>query len=664
MRDKLNKRIEHILSPEIDLRLRLFQLLSTVALTEFVLVTLYTIVFGGSIQHIVLMIAGTIAFGLTVSHTFQTGMVREGSALSGLIYFMLYPLTFFSSGGMYGGAPAVFIFALVYLYLVTQGRERIVCMALCVGATAFCYIRSYLQPEILTRHDVMAEHAESFFSIMLVTLLVCMLFGFVTLVYRREKEIVEQQKKKIEALNQTQKNFFSKMSHEIRTPVNAIIGLNEINMREELPCEVYENSQNIEAAGRMLLHTINEILDMSRLESGGIELMESDYEPTAMLSDIVSMTWLAAKNKGLELTVNADESVPPLLHGDEMRIKQILLNLVSNAVKYTNEGSVKLSISCRKKAPVREETVSLRNPYLRGGSPDGKGDASDKCSEYVMCYDVADTGIGIREEDIPYLFDAFQRADEEKNRHIEGTGLGLSIVKQLAELMDGTVNVMSEYGKGTVFHVEILQKTGKPAAADTEALSDNAVSEKTEHPSNVHPAIEDSAIDPSAHRRVTISDAEQQPANEASRLMLQGVKVLAVDDTRMNLMVVTKLLRDTGAELDTAASGAEALEKTAQARYDVILMDHQMPEMDGIECMRRIKTQEEGASRESKIICLTANAGPEMERRFRAEGFDGFLEKPIRGSILKDEISIQAGKSSGNGGITAGRSLGESADPS
>lgn len=573
----MRERIRRIQNAEIPLQSRLFQLLSTIALAEFVVVSIYTVVSGGDAAHIAIMLAGTALFAATVSLTFKTGRMRAGSAISGLLYFLMYPLTFFSSGGMYGGAPVVFAFALIYVYLVTQGWERIATLAACITGSGICYLISFLRPELLDRHTVTAEHVESFLSILLVTLLLCALFAFVTGVYRAENRIVQKQKKEIEALNQAQKRFFSSMSHEIRTPVNAIIGLNEMTMREDISDEVRENSQNIEVAGRALLHTINEILDMSRLETGRMELTCGDYRITGMLSDIVGMTWLRAQEKGLEFRVEVEPTLPSVLNGDEARIKQILLNVVTNAVKYTKAGSVTLNVS----------------------------DHRDGAGAFRLVLDVADTGIGIREEDIPHLFTAFLRADEQANRAIEGTGLGLSIVKQLLDLMGGSVSVSSTYGKGSTFHIEIPQAVADDTPVGTVNLR------KTARP---------------------------EPPNGQGGLVAPEMKILAVDDTPMNLMVVKKLLRDTQAAVDTAASGKEALQRTRECRYDVILMDHQMPEMDGIECLHRIRDQENGLCRDSRIVCLTANVGSEIEQLCLGEGFDGFLAKPVRGAALKEEI--------------------------
>ena len=571
----MKQKIKRMSDPELPLRSRLFQLLSAIALAEFLFVSVYTVVTGGKWTHIAVMLAGTALFAATVAFTFRSGKMRVGSAISGLLYFSIYPLTFFSSGGLYGGAPVVFAFALVYVFLATQNWERALCLALCVLGAVTCYTVSYLHPELLTRHTFGEEHAESLLAVFLVVLLLCTLFAFVTAVYRAENRIVQKQKREIEELNAAQKRFFSSMSHEIRTPVNAIIGLNEMTLREQLSDEARENALNIEAASKTLLHTVNEILDLSRLETGTMEIRNANYRTTDMLSEIVGMVWLRAQEKGLEFRIQTDPALPSVLRGDEARVRQILLNVVTNAVKYTKKGSVTLTLGSRSDA-------------------DG----------FCMVYEVTDTGIGIREEDIPGLFTAFRRADAQQTHGIEGTGLGLSIVKQLLDLMGGRVEVRSVYGKGTTFRIEIPQEVADATPIGT------------------------------ADYRKTPRAEKEAPA----AFYAPDARILAVDDTPMNLKVVQKLLRRCGATVDTAESGFEALEKTLAARYDVIFMDHQMPEMDGFECLRRIREQENGLCRGSRIVCLTANVGAEQEALCREAGFDAYLAKPVRGAELEQTL--------------------------
>ena len=398
--------------------------------------------------------------------------------------------------------------------------------------------------------------------------------------YRLNQQLVtaERQRKEIEMLNKSQNSFFSNMSHEIRTPINTIIGLNEMILREDVSEEVIEDAVNIKAAGKLLLNLINDILDMSKFQSGSMQLLVEPYHTGDMLSDIVGMLWIRAKDKKLDFNVDVSPDIPAELVGDEVRIKQVLINVINNAIKYTKEGSVSLTVQCEMN--------------------------SDKTCK--MIYMVSDTGIGIKSEDIPYLFSAFKRVDETTTKHIEGTGLGLSIVKQLVDLMGGKITVNSVYKKGSTFIIEIPQRIEREGSV---GKYDFAKAGSTGRKKDYLPKFE---------------------APEA--------RILVVDDNEANLMVVRKLLRDTKVRIDTATSGAEALRKTLNIKYDVIFMDHLMPEMDGVECRRKVKEQTGGRCRESAIVILTANADEENRALYARENFDGYLSKPVSGDTLENEL--------------------------
>ena len=383
---------------------------------------------------------------------------------------------------------------------------------------------------------------------------------FLQFSYRENNISNEKQKREISELNNAQNRFFSSMSHEIRTPINTIIGLNEMILRERVSDEVAENATNIRAASNLLLHLINDILDMSKITLGQMKITPVNYRPGDMLSDIVGMFWLRSKEKGLDFHVEVSSDIPSGLYGDEVRIKQILINVLNNAIKYTKKGSVTLTMQC-------------------SGIKDGIAD---------IVYSVKDTGMGIRKESMPYLFTAFKRVDEVKNRYIEGTGLGLSIVKQSTFIITipQTVNDYSEIGN------------------------------------------------------INLEEKHRVNTSGSYRCLLEAPKAksLVVDDNESNLLVMRKLLRDTKVALDTAASGREALELTLEKSYDVIFMDHMMPEMDGIECFHRIQSQVGGASKDSKVVALTANAGSEMKKIYTDEGFDGYIVKPVNAGELESEL--------------------------
>ena len=366
------------------------------------------------------------------------------------------------------------------------------------------------------------------------------------------------------------------MSHEIRTPINTIIGLNEMTLREDISDEVAENSLNIQGASRILLSLINDILDMSKIESGQMTIVDAPYDVGGMLSEIVNMIWSQAKEKGLAFHVDIDPSLPSEMVGDEVRIKQVMINILNNAVKYTEEGSVSLSVQCKKKGDKR----------------------------ISVSYSVKDTGSGIKRESIPYLFSAFRRMDEERTRYIEGTGLGLSIVKQLVELMGGEIAVDSIYTKGSTFVVTLEQGIENETAIGELNLAQHRLND----------------------RRKAYAKSFEAPK----------AKVLVVDDNEVNLLVAKKLLRETGMQVETVTNGEDCLQKTMFVHYDMIFMDHLMPGMDGVECLHALRAQVGGLNTETPVVVLTANAGSDVVAMYEREGFDDCLLKPVTGELLEE----------------------------
>lgn len=523
---------------------------------------------------IAFLIFAGIAWYAIHYHKIHTGAV----IIAAIIIYFLAPFNFVTAGGIHGGAPIWFLLGVMYVCLVVQGKIRYVFLISSFVIVLACYYAAYRYPSMIGQNTLEMVYADSLISLIVVAGLTCSMILFQNAIYRSENEIAQKQKKEIEELNRSQNRFFSSMSHEIRTPINTIIGLNEMILREDVSEEVAADAKSIQGAGKMLLTLINDILDMSKIESGRMDIVPVTYDVGAMLSDIVNMIWIRAKDKGLAFHIDVDQAMPAQLFGDEVRIKQILINLLNNAVKYTQEGSVTLSIQCK--------TVE-------------QGLAQ-------VSYSVTDTGMGMRKESIPHLFSAFKRVDEEKNRYIEGTGLGLSIVKQLVGLMGGEIAVNSVYTKGSTFVVTLPQ----------EIVSENEIGEldlEARHATNAREHYKQSFEAPKAH-------------------------ILIVDDNETNLMVEEKLLRGTKVQVETAASGAECLKKTLQNRYDVILMDHLMPEMDGIECLHAIRTQTGGLNQSIPIVILTANAGGENQALYRKEGFDGYLLKPVSGIQLETEL--------------------------
>lgn len=571
--------IDPIRDSNVSLQERLFRLLTLVGLIGMGITVILTIALGEGASNYIGMILGFIILFSITYFSIHFRKIQVGAVLiGGLLVYLVMPYNYLTTGGLYGGGSSWFLLAFVFVALIVEKKAKYILLVTGLAVSWACYFLTYLYPSLPAAHTVEMAYTDVVLSLSMVSAITCGMILFQNAIYRSANRTAQQQKREIEELNRAQNRFFSSMSHEIRTPINTIIGLNEMILRETTSDEIAEDARNIQTAGKMLLALINDILDMSKIESGKMDIVPVSYDVGAMLSDIVNMIWVRAREKKLEFHIDVDRKMPSRLMGDEVRIKQVLINVLNNAVKYTAEGTVTLSIQCRKQENGRAQIV----------------------------YSVADTGMGIKKENMPYLFSAFKRVDEEKNRHIEGTGLGLSIVKQLVELMGGDISVNSVYTKGTTFVITLPQ----------EAVSEEEIGD----------------IDIEA-RHAMNARKHYKRSFEAPR-----ARILIVDDHETNLMVAKKLLRDTKVQTETACSGTECLQKTLQNRYDVILMDHLMPEMDGIMCLHEIRRQAGGLNPETPVVVLTANAGGENQRLYRREGFDGYLTKPVTGGQLETEL--------------------------
>ncbi len=371
--------------------------------------------------------------------------------------------------------------------------------------------------------------------------------------------------------NEAKSYFLSTMSHDIRTPMNAIIGMNEMILRDSRDDVIAMYAENIRAAGNTLLGIINDILDFSKIEAGKMEIMEVDYNCASLLNDIVNMVQRKADEKNLDFRLDVDPDIPRCLHGDEIRIKQVITNILSNAVKYTNNGSV---------------TFSIKSSECKDNSG------------YVMLHvSVEDTGIGIKKEDLDKLFVAFERIDEKKNRNIEGTGLGMAIAQSFLNMMGSRIQVESEYGKGSVFSFDLKQKV-----VQWEPLGEF-----------------DSAY------KSFLREKQQYKV----QFVAPDARVLVVDDNVINLKVFVNLLRETRIQIDTAESGDACIALYKQNRYDLIFLDHMMPDKDGIETIKELKECKDTLNAKTPIVCLTANAVSGMREMYINAGFDDYITKPI-----------------------------------
>lgn len=392
------------------------------------------------------------------------------------------------------------------------------------------------------------------------------------------QEIVMMDREKQQAMSASEAKgrFLANMSHEIRTPIHAVLGMDEMILRESGEERIREYALDIRNAGQTLLALINDILDISKIESGKLEIIPVEYDVSSLIFDIVNMMKMKAQDKNLEFVLHVDERIPCRLFGDDVRIRQILVNLLSNAVKYTEQGSVTLEVAFDETSKETGQTVEL-------------------------LFRVRDTGIGIREEDLEQLFTAFERLDEKRNRKIEGTGLGMSITTQLLEMMGSQLEVESEYGKGSVFSFRLKQAVINP-----------------EPVGNIGKRITGRAAQYEYQTMFTAPEA----------------RVLLVDDNAVNRRVFVQLLKETKVQVEEASGGEQCLECVEKNTYDMIFLDHMMPGLDGIETLQEMRRRENGG-KEVPVIALTANAVTGAREMYLEAGFADFLAKPVKPEKLE-----------------------------
>ncbi len=401
---------------------------------------------------------------------------------------------------------------------------------------------------------------------------------------KNNKRLVLAEQDAIKA-NRAKSDFLASMSHEIRTPLNAVLGMDELILIETDPDKEQDPTiikrirgyaENIKDAGQVLLSVINDILDLTKIESGKMDIKPVPYRLNELVRDVGTMISIKAEQKGLTYTQTIDPRIPDRLVGDELRIRQIMINLLNNAVKYTDSGKVEMAIS------EKEQTDS----------------------GLTLCIRVKDTGIGIRNEDLPYIFGDFQRLDEERNKQIEGTGLGLSIVKRMIGLMNGDINVVSKYGEGSVFTAMIPQEINKNPGTNVSA------------------------------------DGKNKNPGKAITYHTPKCNYLVVDDSNMNLIVATRFLQKIKGNVETAHSGGEALEKMRSSKYDVIFMDHMMPDPDGIRTYELSRKDPDNLNLDTPMIMMTANALSGMREEYLKIGFTDYISKPIELAELLRVIKL------------------------
>ena len=459
--------------------------------------------------------------------------------------------------------------------IVMRGDEQMLLYAARVGEYDY-YAEGFMPQNIFSERAGMAGRLRIRGFIIVFSIV---FIGLVRLLTMRKK-VQENEKKKIaaEQASTAKSHFLANMSHEIRTPINAVLGMDELILRETEEEQTRNYALDIKRAGNSLLSLINDVLDFSKIEAGKMDLVPADYDIALIIADLADMIRPRMRGKGLDLIIQIDPNLPRYLHGDGNRLKQCILNLLTNAAKYTEKGEVRFCVSVEEKT---DSDVDIR-------------------------VSVKDTGIGIRQEDIERLFSAFDRIDEQRNRNIEGTGLGMNIVQSLLALMDSHLDVSSEYGRGSEFAFSVRQQV----------VSD----------------------EPIGDYEAAARDAIEKEYGEADTFTAPEARILVVDDNELNLTVAKGLLKRTQIKTDTATGAEDAFEKMRCNEYDVLLIDHMMPGVSGIEMLHQLKKQTDNPNCNKPCIILTANAISGAKESYLAEGFDGYLSKPIDSRELERQL--------------------------
>ena len=598
MTEKIHFWKEKYFSEQMPIKQRLFNVITLGGILAGGASTLLGIILGFSIISVV---ETTVVFLILLYLFYRANKYGKFDSVAVMICIginlILFPLIYFSNGGMHGGMPLWFVLGVVFNFMLLEGRRFYLVLFGGFAAVIACAIGSYYNPDFVIHIESESGlYLDILQSFLIVSIIIGVLIRFQLDVYKKKSEQLEEKTKQLEAqakkleeqtiqleravreaeaANQAKRDFLANMSHEIRTPLNVVLGMNEMIRRESRETSVQKYAHKIEASGNILLSLINDVLDFSKIEAGNMQLVPVQYQISSVISDIVLLVTERMRGKDLKLDLKIDEMLPCVLYGDEVRMKQIMLNVLNNAVKYTEKGTITFTVSGKKKE-------------------EGK---------FLLSVSVKDTGIGIRKEDMDKLAHAFQRVDEQRNVNIEGTGLGLSITQNFLIMMGSALEVESEYGKGSNFFFTVEQP-----------IIDERPIGKI-NPYELH-----------SEEEMTVT----YTAPEA--------EILVVDDNRMNLDVFRALLKKTRVRVMTAGSGKECLRLVKRQEFDIIFLDHMMPEMDGVETLRQLKVLSDNLSKDAPVIALTANAVAGAKEEYIGQGFADYLSKPVQGRTLEKMV--------------------------
>lgn len=577
MMNRIRKFFVKCFGREYELRERLFRFLLFVGSCVGVASIVESGVLSNDVAYIVPLVVFMILLIGALFYMMRSVKVKRVSVVIAiLLQLVILPFIFFTNGAIDGGASVWLVVPFIYVFLLFSGKMLVAFSVLFTLSDVILYMIAYAKPHMILHFESRSgAFWDSLFSVIVVGLGVGFILHFQVEIFETERAVAVAQKEEIEKLSNSKEKFFASMSHELRTPINSIVGLNEMILRNADNPEVKEYAEDIRQVSRMLLNLVNDVLDFSQIEMKQMEIIENPYDTQEMFQEVVDMMSVRMQEKGLTFQVEIDDKLPRKLIGDKKRLQQILLNILTNAVKYTKEGSVTL-------IAYGEEIVE---------------------NEMKLTFSVSDTGIGIKKEDLEFLYDIFKRVGNASSSQIEGSGLGLSITKQLVSLMGGEIKVDSIYTKGSTFSVMLTQKV-----EDATPIGNATIVTKEEHQKYV-------------------------PSFQAME-----ARVLIVDDSLVNIKVLSRMLEQTKVQIDTALSGEQCLEMTREKTYNVILLDNRMPGISGAETCVAIRTQENGLCKNAEILLCTAESIVETEKIVEEYRFNGYVEKPIIGKRLEQTL--------------------------
>ena len=580
-------------SPDLPTDLVLFNIITITGFIGGITTIPFNILSGMSTILTAVIVVSIIIDGVCIyMANFRNYLKNSTIAVCFAVAIGLFPVMFFVTGGINSGMVCWFSMGIIFIFMLLDGMDFVFMLLTDFAIVAGCYAISYYHPEYV----VNLESRQSVFFDVVQSLMICSFATGAIIKFQRHiydklykqaainnDDLLEKtlQAKKAEKQAQTateaKSNFLANMSHEIRTPINTIMGMDEMILRETSEKVVEEYALDIKTASQNLLSLINDILDITKIESGKMGIVKGEYAFMSLMHDVLNNITLRAREKDLELKLNIASNIPCNMLGDDIRIKQVLTNIITNAVKYTQEGYIEITVTCEK-----------------------------SFGQYVdLTFKVKDTGIGIKPEDIKRMFESFERLEVNRNRNIEGAGLGMTITQNLLKMMGSSLEVESTYGEGSTFYFTLTQEV-----VNSEPIGDFEQKLKQ-----------------------LTANYEYSTSFEAP-----NATFLIVDDNTMNRKVFVALLKDSRVKIKEAASGAECLQLIKQQHFDMIFLDHMMPGMDGVETFKAMATLEGNKCLGTPVIALTANAIAGAKDRYLTMGFHGFLSKPVVPAQLEKMI--------------------------